>query len=655
MRYLWAFSCILAVVITLFAQSLYANTEEKFDQQPLIEELFHNMPFYVEYLAETPAFTSILSDSEKERLKLLVDYFRSIKRLPELDLSQPRAKFFLEPYPGEPEEGEKIAKTNIDEYSPIAFNIEKIVAESIRFDIPVYIQTLIHEFGHKLPDSRKQQGVLDSLAAKAGVFFKAYTKELKISQRWSIQSLSLPINWFYWPLMYDPYFQTSFRRRPNTIIFLKNESTGFQSLTEPIYERLAGNTGAIWPVRDTREEAFTDSQMHLDGWEMTSKGNITAYVRDQKRLQSIKGPRNPRIYEAYEKIVETEHQLQAQFFPEQNNLDLHVASKGQQDLGVAVRTVLEKESETSYRLTLPDYKSDKPIMLRLSTAQGLITIPSEKDQNSFRFTIPKKGSAQFVEIQSIQSASKGIQFLDRAYWFAIEKTPGRETKAKFMQMEINKKILQHDSTKWRQIKGGQSLMNSWGPTQFRIRLEKYRKIRQIRLVWAVHRLHFESHNLRRPHIFNPMEQRNVYAEGHFGTQFAEEYDIFEHVFPENLIQQYMQDPRTLTLQFDIRPKHIKEYSQAQYMMGRGWFFRDHVETVTTHHIKGKDTGNWQLLDVTVTDENLESTSLLTEPINIGFTNSGYPEHCEKWLLHREQYYDVDSLSVKGRRKPWKLD
>lgn len=655
MRYLWAIVRIIAVVITLFAQSLYANTNPKFDQQPLIEELFHNMPFYIEYLAETPAFVSILSEGEKERLRLLVNYFHTIKRLPELDFSQPRSQFFLEPYPGEPEEGEKIAKTDIDEYSPIAFNMEKIDAESIRFDIPFGIQTLIHEFGHKLPDSKKQQGVLDSLATKAGVYFKAYTKELKISQRWSIQSLSLPINWFYWPLMNDPYFQTSYRRRPNTIIFLKNESTGYESLTDSIYERVTDNTGALWPARETREEAFTDSQMHLDGWEITAKGIITTSVRNQKRLQSNKGPRNPHVFEAYGKSIETVHQIQAQFFPEKNSMDLSVAPKDRQNLGIAVRTVLEKESDTAYRLTLPDYKSDEPTVLRLTTAQGLITIPMEKDTNSFYFTIPKKGSAQFVEIQSVQSASQGIQFLDRAYWFAIGNAPGRETKAKFMQMEINKKILQHDSTKWRQIKGGQSLMNSWGPTQFRIRLEKYRKIRQIRLIWAIHRLHFESHNLRHPHIFDPLQQRHVYAEGHFGSQYAEEYDIFERIFPEGMIQQYMQDPRTLTLQFDIRPKHIKEYSKTQYMMNTGWFFRDHVETVTTHHIKGKDTGNWQLLDVIVTDENLESTSLLAEPISISFTNSGYSEHCEKWLLHREQYYDFDSVQVKGRRKPWKLD
>lgn len=647
MRILSILIYVYIIVITSSVQNLYASESRPVLQKPLIEELYANFPYYVEYLSETADFYSNLSPHEQQQLLNLRLYLKNQRQLPELHFTEDRQQFYLQE-----NEPERMAKTTQEEWSPIEFNASMLADESMKITIPLMIQILIHELGHKLNESHLQADI-DSLATKASLYFKAYTSEFKVGNI-KFHALSLPIRWFPWvtPMEYG----VSNRHRPNSAIFSEIPEQGFLSLTRAIYERLNQVSGAYWAAGDTQPQAFTDKQTYIYGWDVSRDRQISALVKVQKRLQPKDGKIFNFDYEVYGKSVYLDQHLVMTVSEDQQQLDIQTAPSGLLDLENTIQTSMQQEGRF-YKLELPQNNLEEGLLLRLMTDQGPVLLAPEKSTDGagplvFRFQVSPNRAPGFIEIHSVVKSDGTFQFLDKFYWYATGSEMGsrfvNKAQARFMQMQVN--------TKWKKIKMENGFIrNRWGETAIRIQLQKYKKIRHIRLVWQMSRKHYQSHRLKQPYINNPFEQRYVQARGYFGGEHAVEYEFYEDVITEKQLQQ---GGRTLTIPLEFYPKHIKSDHTASYMMYMGGIMGSYTTQVTTQNILAEDLGDRQLVDILVTDENMETTSLVKEGqvLSFAFNKSGLSE-CEEYLLKRKQYYEFSDLNVKGsrrNRKPWTM-
>ncbi len=632
------FSCL--VFITSSVQKINASEDYPSVYKPLISELYLHFPYYVEYLFHSSQFTSKLTPDEHHKLQQLRRYFAELRTLPELLFIQNREEFILEPAGKE-----RMAKTTAEMYSSIDFNQGLLAEPQVKIDIPFVIQILFHEFGHKLNDEQYQADI-DGLATKAALFFKAYTKQIMIAKGTQLHALSLPIDWFQW--QQKDRNITSFRHRPNSAVFLQTQDGHFKSFTSAIFNKVASGAGVYWPAGETAYQAFTDSQLCIYGWDVSTTGKISAYVKEQKRLQ----PQQGRIWsfdqEVYGKSVGGDYQLAFSISDDQKHLNLQTEPLSSLDLAGAIETSLELQQSGDYKLILPEFKGNDPILLRLTTEDGPVFISAENNLGedhplTFRVKVNPKRAVGFIEVHSIAKPDGKLQFLDKSYWLvngspnvAREKS---DVRARFMQLQIN--------TKWKKLNSEKGLLRTrWGENAFRIQLEKFKKIRHIRFVWSMSRKHFQSYLLKTPFINNPFEQRYVESRGFHGAEHAIENDTYEEVFTERDIQQ---DDRTVTVPLSFYPRHIATTQTSHYMMNMN-MFGSHTFPVTTKKILAEDLGDRQLMDVLVTDEDLQTTSLLRDGESFSFlvNNSGLSE-CEEYLLRQRQYYDFSQVKVKGRR------
>lgn len=616
-----------------------------FPAQMLVQKLYDNMPFYFDYLTHSPAFMAELKNPvEQDQMTEIHNYFKTIHRLPELRFSESRADFFLQDT-----EAERLAKTTEEPNSPIDFNVGLANEKFIELDIPFLMQLLTHEFGHKL-GAKGNQTAMDSLATKVAAYFKAYTSSLKVSEQQMFHALSLPINWFQLP--HQLPYRIGSRLRPHNLMLVQDLNGKMQDLTDIIIGDVASSAGDLWPAGDTRDKAFTDIQIYFYGWDKASDGKITARSIEQKRLQPDSGPIYSFQNEVYGKTVRHAQQLVIVLEPEQRPV-VQGGTAASLDFLSTIHTELVEESPGHYRLILPDMDSKEPLRLRLTTGQGPVILEAEKSDSSskpltFLFQIPKIGSNEFIEIHSVVDAAQTQKFLDKFYWFAINKkdSPSKNKKLRSLQMEVNNQFID--------LAAGSDIWSRWGATSLKVELPNKNKIRQIRFVWNFTRKHFESYKLRRPFIYNPIEQSHVASHGGFGEEFAYEDVMYEDVVTENELQQ---DGHLLTVPMYFQPQHITVQETARYMMHSGSFFMSHIALpVTTHHIKGEDLGHRRLVDILVTDENLETTSLMQsmEPLHVSFSASGLSP-CEEFMLKRQHYDHSMFKNVKGRRKPWVME
>lgn len=609
--------CSALVFITISTQKLYAEVPLA-RPEPLFTEILKNMPFYIEYLVQAHRFFWSLEPKEREQLQLLNQYLKNLGRTPDANFSRLREDFILQI--GEPE---RAAVTTEQVDSKIDFNVGLL--EKNQVDIPLGIQLSMHELGHKLAD-QKDQGVFDSLATKAAIFFKAYTQTLKISPQESLHVLSLPIQWFQWNTQI-PW--NKLRHRPNTAVFLKTSQANFHSLTEQVLSKIEGGAGQYEASGPIRDKAFTDIQTFLLGLDRSKDGPISIFVRTERKLQSDEKPKLPFTFpeEPYSKNVTDELQL---FFHFGQQVDVQVVPTSKRNLASSIRTTLEQELNGAYRLTLPDFKVGENMKLQLSTALGPILLSQEQTTDpekplSFLFQIPKEGLAEFVEIQSILKENQ-IQFLDKSYWFAIPKGPQGNLEGENIQMQVGEE--------WKEVKANSEdpFYNRWGASGLKIEVPNSKKIRHIRFVWGMQRSHFKSSDIKRPQFYQPMGPTQFVLRAEMGDAYAFEKDIYEENFSES---EFTQEGSQLTVPLKFSPKHIinLSFTSVTHRISRFFTLRSNI---TNHEIKGEDMGQRHLLDILITDENLETTSILKEPMKFHFTSSGRSP-CEEMMEKYNQY------------------
>jgi len=613
MHLLKAAFCSALVFITLSGQTLYADGKSA-GPQPLFAELLKNMPFYLEYVANSHRFYWDLSKEERARLELLRQYLNS--NMPFLTSSLIRENFFLQK-----DEPERIAKTTNELHSSIDFNTELLAKHSV--DIALGVQLLLHELGHKLNDF-ENQGVIDSLATKIALYFKSYTQELKISEQESLHILSLPIQWFHWRSPSSWYMQ-QLQQRPNTALFLKKSNSDFQSLTEPVLAKLESAIGSYQATWRAQNDVFTDAQAFFYGLEPARDGKVSIFVRDQRKLQPVKEPKRFSFpEEEFSKTITHEQQVLFDL----SSGEIQVRSTDTKDFSSSVRTALE-QSGGVYRLTLPDLKSEN-LKLRLSTAQGPILLSPEKiEPLTFNFQIPTAGTAEFVEIHSAVNDKNETQFLDKAYWFPVSKSTPTEAPSKIQNIQM-----QVDG-EWREAKADaeEPFFNRWGQTELRLQLPQSKKIRQIRFVWEMYRRHFKSTDLQRPQFYQPFGPTQFVVHGNLGREYAVEKDIYEDIFSE---KEFTQEDQQIAIPLKLEAKHITSLSFTNISHRIGRFFKL-TSNITYHEIRGEDSGSRRLLDILITDENLETTSILSAPLRFRYSRLSCEELMKEARRRLEQF------------------
>ena len=606
---------------------------QEFHQEVLFRELLPQMSYYLEYFRQIGPSASNLSPAESGQLNQLIEVLRD--RSHSLNFSAPREEFTLKP--GEPE---RVAKTTSVPGEPIDINSGMLSERSIELDIPMTIQLLIHELGHKLQD-QKDQAVVDGLATKVSAFFKAYTQAVQIAPDWKMHILSLPINWFYFSQPQWGY--ETYRLRPNSAVFFENATTGFESATDDVIGTMSGAAGVL-NATHAAGEVFTDHQTYLYAAEAKDGGAVSLIARQEKRLQ----PRDPRRMtydqEVFRKSVRNDQTLVFRLRPDNKSFQIDVQPTVQQNMAESVPSQLEQLSPQEFRVVLPDIKGSQKPSLLVSTSQGPVWLAPEQSGDSpasFHLRIPQASPNEYLEIQSVKSDGGSARLLDQSYWFAIPTvSQPSERGAKFMQMQID--------TKWRNVKllpegnteDAKIIYQRWGDSPFRIQLQTFKKIRQIRFIWKMGRIHHQAQNLRQPWINDPF-QRNYAARGYEGGEYAREYDTYEETFTAADVQQ---DDRTLTVPLKIWPRHDSWTEHRQYMTRMG-SFNTFTSNVAVEHITGEDTGYRELVDVQITDENFETQSLFkgVRPAVFFFNRSG-KNPCDEFL-ERHRYTDHLALAV----------
>jgi hypothetical protein len=317
----------LFILLVGFSGQAFANSE--FNQEVLFHELLPNMSYYLEYFRQSGQLTSSLTDVEQRQLNLiaanLIDY------PPSLNFQAPRADFTLNA--GEPE---RVAKTTSYQPDPIDINSGMLNDRAIELDIPLAIQLLIHELGHKLGQD-KDQAAVDSLATKVSTFFQAFTQTVRVSPEWKVHVLSLPIRWFYWPQP-RPWYNWTYRLRPNSAIFLENSATGFTSFTAQVDDVLEGAGGTYYGTR-VAGDAFTDHQIYLYAAD-AANGEVKLTARQDKRLQPLNPARIKYEQDLFEKSIRKEESLSLRLQPDHKSFHPSVRPSLDQSVVEPVATKL---------------------------------------------------------------------------------------------------------------------------------------------------------------------------------------------------------------------------------------------------------------------------------------------------------------------------
>lgn len=620
-----AVAAAILVFITVSAHSLHAdeNSVVVSPQEPLFTELLTNMPFYLSYLAGNAQFFVNLNPVERDQFKLLQEHLNHQDYRLKVDFSLPRSEFILESG-----QAERLAKTPSWSGAPIYINSGLLKDQQL--DIPFVIQLLIHELGRKLGE-KEVPGALDALATKASIYFKAYVQVLKVSDKKSLHILSLPIEWFFWKTE-SRGFRLEPRRRPNTVVLLNSADGSFQSLTEPVLTQFEKSLGDYLPIGLRRDDTFADSQIVFHGADSVD-GKISLRARNQKKLQKKAQVKDRWGFpeESFYQTVTQDRQLLVFYTEAQDELTIQVNSSVEEDLKHSIRTSL-KQQDGSYQLTLPELPTDPSFKLQLSTGLGPILLSPEPSTDSgaplsFRFQIPERGLSEFVEIHTVLDGKKKTQFLDKAYWFAIRKSN------EIAPIKKIEKLQMRVGTDWRDVdaESENPFYNRWGKTDIRLQLQSSKKIRQVRLKWGFARYHYKAEDLNRPQFFEPMGPTDLVVRGKAGHEYAIEKDVYEETFTEGELSQ---ENQTLQVPVSFEPKHLMSLSFAN-VTHRISHFLTLNSRKTFHEIKGEDMGSRELLDIFVTDENLETTSLLQgeKPPRFYFNRTGRSP-CEEIMSER---------------------
>jgi hypothetical protein len=617
------------LALLLLSSGTFAAPPSEFSVKPLMQELYRNLPYYLDYLAQVGGWSSPLDPLEQELLEGLRGYLRD--NLPELDFSTLQNEFVLKMG-----EAERIAMTTGNSWSAIQINRALMAQKDYELSIPLTIQLLIHEVGHKLKRPA-DQAAIDSLATKAGTFFKAYTSSLALSDGWTMQVVSLPVSWFYWPPPQWGYLHQ--RLRPNTAVFLRHENQGFKTVTNDILNSATQTSGGLWAT-PAAGRVFSDRQIQLFGLDSSGTNETSLMVRDENQLQPEEAWRLRLDPELFQSAARNQVELGLRFDPSTASFTPRVGPARKHQFVDPVRSLLEPLNSQEYRLTLPDLKADSHSYLLVSTAQGSVQLAAEKnsDPPAFRWRVPQNSSNEFIDIQSVTDSEGNTRFLDRAYWFAAPHIDPsvRGPKASFMQMQVD--------TKWRNVRmtpedapGGENseIYNRWGSVPYRIQLQRPGKIKQIRFIFSMTKKRNKASNLRQP-VVQDILQNHLYARG-TGDEYAYEAETYEETFSEDQIQQ---DERTLTVSLDMRPRHTSFADSRTYVSSFS-IFHQFQSQVVIENLIGEDVGRRDLLDIQITNENFETESLtkgFKRPV-FRFNGSGLSP-CEQFMRNRQHYSNM---------------